>query len=164
MKFTVRLYIYIYISSWIFENVPQKGLEYSHRNLASPVSGDCGENFHRGLAVLVGLIVKLSPWATLPWAREGPPCQSLRGKGAAKAWYGPLVSLDNQLTDHVSALSLSFQTSFNVSGRLANERVPLTHALGWEAVSGQYVGEGGDVALNSPLRACLSLKLPPRYV
>ena len=118
------VYIYIYISSWIFETVPQKGLEYSHRNLASPVSGDCGENFHRGLAVLVGLIVRLSPWATLPWAREGPPCQSLRGKGAAKAWYGPLVSLDNQLADHVSAVSLSFQTSFNVSGRLANERVP----------------------------------------
>lgn len=99
----------------------------------------------------------------MPWARAGPPCQSLRGKGAAKAWYGPLVSLENQLTDHVSALSLSFQTSFNVSGRLANERVPLTHALGLEAVSGQYVGEGGDVALNSPPRACLSLKLPPRY-
>ena len=25
------------------------------------VSGDYGENFHRGLAVLVGLIIKLSP-------------------------------------------------------------------------------------------------------
>ena len=99
----------------------------------------------------------------MPWAGKGPPCQSLREEGAAKAWYGPLVSLENQLTDHVSALSLSFQTSFNVSRRLANERVPLTHALGWEALSGQYVGGGGYVALNSSLGA-LSLKLPPLYV
>ena len=29
------------------------------------------------------------------------------GEGVAKAWYGQLVSLENQLTDHVSALSLS---------------------------------------------------------
>ena len=27
----------------------------------------------------------------------------------AKAWYGQLVSLENQLNDHVSALSLSWQ-------------------------------------------------------
>ena len=31
------------------------------------------------------------------------------GEGVAKAWYGQLVSLENQFTDHVSALSLSWQ-------------------------------------------------------
>ena len=40
------------------------------------VSADCGENFHRGLALLVGLIVKLSPSANLPWGGKGPPCAS----------------------------------------------------------------------------------------
>ena len=47
-----------YMSSRIFKNVPQKGPEYSHRNLAS---GYCGENLFRSLAVLLGLIVKVSP-------------------------------------------------------------------------------------------------------
>ena len=46
--------------------------------------------------------------------------------------------------------------SLNVSGQLASERIPLTHVLGCEAVSGL----GGDVALNALLRASLSLKLP----
>ena len=45
----------------------------------SQVSGHCGENKHRGLAVLVGLIVKRSPWANLPWVGKGLPYQSLRG-------------------------------------------------------------------------------------
>ena len=52
--------------------------------------------------------------------------------------------------------------SLNVSGRLANERILLTHVLGCEAVSGRSGGGGvgGDMALNSLLRASLSLKLP----
>ena len=50
----------------------------------------CSENFHRGLGVLVGLIVKL--WANLPWGGKGSPCQSLAWEGATKAWCGPLVS------------------------------------------------------------------------
>ena len=54
---TLLVYSYLTISSQIFENIPQNGPEYSHRNLAS---GYCGEKKHRGLAVLVGLIVKLS--------------------------------------------------------------------------------------------------------
>lgn len=50
--------------------------------------------------------------------------------------------------------------SLNVSGRLVNERISLTHVLGCEAVSGQRGREGGDVALNSLLMASLiSLKL-----
>ena len=52
--------------------------------------------------------------------------------------------------------------SLNVSGRLVNERISLTHVLGCEAVSGQRgrEGEGRDVALNSLLMASLiSLKL-----
>ena len=49
------IYIYIYIIySRIFENVPQDAPEYSHRKLV------CGEKNHRGLAVLLGLIVKFS--------------------------------------------------------------------------------------------------------
>ena len=68
-------------------------------------SGHCGENFRRGLAVLVGRIVNLSRGANLPWGGKGPPCQSLAREGAAQAWYGPLVSLENQFTEHVSASS-----------------------------------------------------------
>ena len=49
--------------------------------------------------------------------------------------------------------------SLNVSGRLVNERIFLTHVLGCEAVSGQRGGGGRDVALNSLLMASLSLKL-----
>ena len=50
--------------------------------------------------------------------------------------------------------------SLNVSDRLDKERIPLTRVLGCKAVSGQG-GEGvGDVALNSLLRASLSLMLP----
>ena len=51
----------------------------------SQFSGHCGEKKHSGLAVLVGLIVKLNLWANSPWAGKGPPCQSLAGEGAAKA-------------------------------------------------------------------------------
>ena len=54
--------------------------------------------------------------------------------------------------------------SLNVSGRLVNEKIFLTHVLGCEALSGQRGGwggggRGGDVALNSLLMASLSLKL-----
>ena len=58
--------------------------------------------------------------------------------------------------------------SLNVSGRLTNERIPLTHAMLCSAARRRQVrrGEGGgagkvglDVALNSLLRASLSLKL-----
>ena len=68
------------------------------------------------------------------------------GEGVAKAWYGQLVSLENQFTDHVSVcFKFVMANSLNVSGRLANKRIPLTQVLGCEAVSGQ----GGDVALNT---------------
>jgi len=61
---------YSFISSRIFENrAARKGPEYSHI-----------ENFRRKLAVLVGLIVKLSPRGDLPWDGKGPPCQSLAGR------------------------------------------------------------------------------------
>ena len=51
------------------------------------------------------------------------------GEGAVKAWRGLFVSVETRFTDHVSALSLS--------GRLANERIPLNQVLGCKAVSGQ---------------------------
>ena len=46
----------------------------------SQVSGLCGKKNHRGLAVLVGLIVKLSPSANSPLVEKGPPCQSQGGR------------------------------------------------------------------------------------
>ena len=53
--------------------------------------------------------------------------------------------------------------SLNVSGRLTNERIPLTHAMLCSAARPRHVSRqvGGvlDVALNSLLRASLSLKL-----
>ena len=54
---------------------------------------------------------------------------------------------------------------FNVSGRLANERISLTHVLGClrgrvRPTGGWGGGRGGDVALNPLLMASLSLKLP----
>ena len=46
----------------MFENIPQNGPEYSHRNLAiARFLVTAVTKKHRGLAVLVGLIVKLSP-------------------------------------------------------------------------------------------------------
>ena len=97
------VYSYLTISSRIFENLPQNGPEYSHRNLAiTRFLFTAVRKKHRGLAVLVGLIVKLSPRANTPWVGKGPPCQSLGGKGAAKAWYLPLVLLwESQYTGHV---------------------------------------------------------------
>ena len=51
-----------HISSRLFEKIPQNGPEYSHRKLAiASFPGHCDEKKHRGLAVLVGLIVKFSP-------------------------------------------------------------------------------------------------------
>ena len=80
----------------------------------SQVSGHCGEKKRKGLAVLVSLIVKLSPRASSPWAGRGPPCQSLEEEGAAKAWYCLLVLLwQSQCTRHV-CLKFIMSNSFNV--------------------------------------------------
>ena len=54
--------------------------------------------------------------------------------------------------------------SLNVSGRLTNERIPLTHAMLCSAARRRQVRRGGggrvglDVALNSLLKASLSLR------
>ena len=97
----------------------------------SQVSGHCGENKHRKLALLVVLILKISTWANSPWVGKGPPCQSLEGDGAAKAWCCPLVLvLESQCTGHV-CLKFVMSNSFNVWGPLANESIPLKHVLGW---------------------------------
>ena len=123
---------------------------YWHRNL---VSGDCGENFHRELAVLADLIVKPRPWANFPWGVNRPPCQSLAGR-----WEGGRVLqkcfilsefLWRIFSYHVSSLSLSrpilylFQTDWLMKG-CARLRV-------WVRSEG---GRGG-VALSSLLRASL---------
>ena len=55
-------YIYIYISSRIFENLPEKCTRiFAQKAGHSQLSGHCAEKIHRGLAVLLGLIVKFSP-------------------------------------------------------------------------------------------------------
>ena len=47
-------------SSRVFENIPQNGPDI--RDIGdSQVSGHCSDKKHRGLAVLVGVVVKLSP-------------------------------------------------------------------------------------------------------
>ena len=59
--FSFYLFTYCY-SSRNFENIPQNGPEYSHRNLAiARFLVTAVRKKHRGLAVLVGLIVKLNP-------------------------------------------------------------------------------------------------------
>ena len=51
-----------YVSSQIFENIPQNGPEYSHRKLAiARFLVTAVRKKHRRLAVPVGLIVKFSP-------------------------------------------------------------------------------------------------------
>ena len=78
--FLHTLFIYICISSRMFENIPQNGPEYSHREPGdNQVSDHCGEKKHRGFAFLVGHIINLSPCANSPWVGKGPPCQSLAG-------------------------------------------------------------------------------------
>ena len=59
--FSFYLFTHCY-SSRNFENIPQNGPVriFAQETGDSQVSGHCGENKHRGLAVLVGLIVKLT--------------------------------------------------------------------------------------------------------
>ena len=66
------------MSSRICGNMLENALEYSHYRI-----------FNKGLSILVGLIVKLRPWANflLCVCADKPPDQSLAGKGAAKVWY-----------------------------------------------------------------------------
>ena len=137
------IYTHAYISGRSFENIPQNGPEYSHRNLAiARFFVTAVRKNVRGLAVLVGLIVKVSPWANSPWVGKGPPCKSLGGgKGAAKAGYCPLVLLwPSQCTCHV-CLKFVMSNSFNVWDPLANESIPLKHVLGWGGTESQ--GGGG---------------------
>ena len=56
-----RYLLFFGCTSRIFENIPQNGPEYSHRNLAIARFLVTAVKQHRWLAVLVGLIVELSP-------------------------------------------------------------------------------------------------------
>ena len=138
----------------VFFYMSQKGPEYSHRNLAS---GHCGENLFTSLAVLLGLIVKLSPWANLPWGGMGPTSQSLGGGGCCKSvvWSASLALGESV---HLSCVCFKFfmPNLLNDWGPQANYSIFLIHVLGW----GRRVRSGGVLALNSLLRACLSLKHP----
>ena len=136
------IYTHAYISSRSFENISQNGPEYSHRNLAIAryLVTTVRKNI-RGIAVLVGLIVRVSPWANSPWVGRGPPCQSLEGgKGAAKAGYCPLVLLWlSQCNGHV-CLKFVMSNFFNVWDPLANESIPLKHVLGWGGAESRGTG------------------------
>ena len=71
--------MYLSISSRIsFENMLENAPEYSHYRI-----------FNKGLAILVGVIVKLRPWANFPLfvCADRPSGQSPAGEGAAKAWF-----------------------------------------------------------------------------
>ena len=124
-------------SSRVFENTSKRPRIFAQEPGDSQVSGHCGENKHRKLAVLVGLILKLSTWANSPWVGKGPPCQSLEGEGAEKAWCCPLVLLwESQCTGHV-CLKFVMSNSFNVWGPSANDSIPLKHVLGWRGGEGR---------------------------
>ena len=92
-----------YISSRIFENIPQNGPEYSHSNLA--IARFLVTAVRKNVWGLLSWLVSLSssvPELTRHGKGKGPPCQSLAGEGAAKAWYLPLVLLwESKCTGHV---------------------------------------------------------------
>ena len=52
--------VYIYLAEFL-KTCLKRARTFSQKPGNSQVSGDWGENFHRRLAVLVGLIVRLSP-------------------------------------------------------------------------------------------------------
>ena len=67
-------------------------------------TGDCGKNFHGGIAVLVCPMVKLNPELTCHGVERGLHVNPCGGEGVAKAWYVQLVSLENQFSDHMCLL------------------------------------------------------------
>ena len=138
-----RYLLFFGCTSRIFENIPQNGPEYSHRNLAIARFLVTAVKQHRWLAVLVGLIVELSPWANSPCVGKGPPCQFLGGggEGAAKAWHCPLVLLWRVSALVMSAFSSSCQILVMFEPPQARSRQG----------GGGEVG-GSDLPLNSLLR------------
>ena len=76
------------------------------------VSGHYGEKKRRGLAVLVGLIVKISPWANSPWVGKRLPCQSLGGGGGCCKSVVPSVSPALGESVHWSCLPLVCHVKF----------------------------------------------------
>ena len=53
-----QIYLYIYISRRIFENIPQNGPEYSHRNLA--IAGFLVTVVRKNIGALLSWLVSLS--------------------------------------------------------------------------------------------------------
>ena len=104
------------IYSRSFENIPQKGPEYSHRNLT--IARCLVNALRKNIGGLLSQQVSLSssvPEQTGPQVgKKGPPCQSLAGEGAAKAWYCPLILFwQSQCTPHVCR-KFVMSNSFNV--------------------------------------------------
>ena len=60
-----------------YEDISFEYLLYLAGFLKTWLNGDCCENFHRGHAILVGVIVKFRPWANCPWSGNRLPCESL---------------------------------------------------------------------------------------
>ena len=102
----------IYPAEFLFENVPKKGPEYSHRHLSiARFLVTAVRIFIGACSLAVGLIIKLSPWANLPCGGKGPPCQSLGGEGSAKTWYG--LSLSNRWSFTSATLSCCLRPHFS---------------------------------------------------
>ena len=63
-------------------------------------TGDCGENFHGGFVPSSSSI----PGLTCHGVGRGLHVNPCGAEGVAKAWYGQLVPLENQSTDHMCLL------------------------------------------------------------
>ena len=65
-----------------------------------------GENFYRRLAVLVGLIVKLRPWANFLWGVNRPPCKVSAVAISVLEWScsAPILKVDCHILDEFLAV------------------------------------------------------------
>ena len=91
------------MSTQMFENIPQNGPEYSHRNLA--IARFLVTAVRKNIGGLLSWLVSLSssvPELTRHGLGRGLHVNPYGGEGATKAWYCPLVLLwESQCTRHV---------------------------------------------------------------
>ena len=100
------------VSSRIFENIPQNGPEYSHRNLA--IARVLVTAVTKNIGGLLSWLVSLSssvPELTRHGLETGPPCQSLEGGGCCKSVV-PFVSLALRVIALVISLSCQILVMF----------------------------------------------------
>ena len=152
-----------------YEDISFEYLLYLAGFLKTWLNGDCCENFHRGRAILVGVIVKFRPWANCPWSGNRLPCEFL-GAGERVLRKYATVRLSGEWS-HWSCVWVKFimPSSLKGPGWLAKERIRCTDVLCCNAFSGRGRRSGGGgsgvmSALNSLLMASLSLKLPQSWL